>query len=89
MQQNNINKENIFEPKSIQFFRRLLEESKQDNKPKTFKIAEEDFMPNSIQKRRVIFCNDNLWKAIENRAFTYKVSISSALRYTLQKGLNF
>ncbi|MDP4012577.1 MAG: hypothetical protein Q8R00_03150 [Candidatus Nanoarchaeia archaeon] len=82
------NKEHVFEPQSIQFFRRLLEESKKDNNLKTFKLAEEDIMPNSIQKRRVVFCKDELWKQLENRAVSYKVSISSALRYVVQKGLS-
>ncbi len=81
------NKEPVFEPQSIQFFRKLLEESKKDNNFKIFKVSEEDIMPNSIQKRRVIFCKDKLWKQIENRAVSYKVSISSALRHVLQKGL--
>ncbi len=87
MSENTKNKEPVFEPKSIQFFRKLLEESKKDSEFKTFKLSEDDVMPNSIQKRRVVFCNDNLWKQLENRATTYSVSLSSALRHMLQKGL--
>lgn len=89
MTENNKNKEREFEPESIRFFRELLDEAKKENSSKTFKLDEEDIMPNSKQKRRVIFCSDSLWKQIENRAVSYRVSNSSALRYVLEKGLSF
>lgn len=87
MIENKKDPENVFEPKAIQFFRKLLEESKKSDNPKEFKVADEDIMPNSIQKRRVIFCRDDLWKLIEDRARLYSVSNSSALRLILKQGL--
>ena len=86
MTANSKNKETVFEPESIRFFRELLEESKKD-KSKTFKLAKEDIMPSPIEKRRVINCNDKLWEHIEQRAMKYNVHVSAALRYVLAKGL--
>lgn len=75
--------------RSVQLLKGLIKEAKDYSKDNNLKKQiKEEVMPSSLKKRRIIYCEDNLWKKIEEKSQKECTSMSSALRIILEKGLS-